>query len=631
MNRNNNNLNHAHIIRKTIQSFIKLPIFSQITVLGLIIITLFFIIGGLKEISTYKIVLNGNEVINVYEGGIFVEPGYTAYNYKNNISNNKVKISSNINFDKIGEYEVKYYINNIWKHNSVKRIVNVVKNPIDDINFSLIGDSDIVVKFGNKYLEPGYRLLSNDGVDYSDYVNIKSNVNDFKIGEYKVEYTLKINKRSKKLVRKVFVTGDRYTISYDKSPTNDKINLKLLSNINDFSYFIINDSKVYKDTANLTIKENGMYAVKMVNRSGRTDNIKFTVSNIDREAPTGTCNAYLYKENNNTIFYLDVVDSSGIKTLKYGENIYFNDTFTYDSLVDTGIVEVYDKAGNKGEISCNYFYGPYMPTESSKIVKEFYGDSLKYWVESYPTYYITHIWVSDAYNQFKTAVKEPFPSIDTAQHIMSYASKANDYNDKAMIGANGSGFVSNAFYVKIAKIFPKWKNSSISPVVMVDGEVKRNFTNIVIPKLGVYTYGLKSDGYFNYYNLSHYNDITANVLEFDKMVSDGVKYTFSFAPVLIHNGNVTSNLSTANNIRNAFGQIDKNNFIIVTNSTTNRSKGFNFAGLAKLMKKYGCIEAYNLDGGGSTNLVFKDRNTNAAKNLIYTTRQISDIIYFVEK
>ena len=49
------------------------------------------------------------------------------------------------------------------------------------------------------------------------------------------------------------------------------------------------------------------------------------------------------------------------------------------------------------------------------------------------------------------------------------------------------------------------------------------------------------------------------------------------------------------------------------------------------MKKYGCIEAYNLDGGGSTNLVFKDRNTNAAKNLIYTTRQISDIIYFVEK
>ena len=115
------------------------------------------------------------------------------------------------------------------------------------------------------------------------------------------------------------------------------------------------------------------------------------------------------------------------------------------------------------------------------------------------------------------------------------------------------------------------------------------------------------------------------------MVNDGVKYTFSFHPILMHDGKIMNNLSTSNNIRQALGQIDKNNFVIVTNSTTNRSKGFNFASLAKLMKKLDCIEAYNLDGGGSTNLIFKDRNTDSSKNLIYTSRQISDIIYFVEK
>lgn len=631
MNTNNNSINRTHILKKTIRSFIKLPVISQIIVLGLIIITLFFIVGGLKKISTYKIVLDGSDVISIYEGGTFTEPGYTAYNYKNIISTNKVKVNNNIDFDNIGEYEVKYYINNIFKHNSVKRIIRVLKNPIDDINFSLIGDSDIVVKFGKKYEEPGYKLESNDGIDYSKYVSIKSNVNDSKIGEYEVEYTLKINKRSKKLVRKVFVTGDRYTISYDKNPTNDNIDLKLFSNINDFSYFIVNDSKVYKDITNLSIKENGIYAVKMVSKSGIVDNIKFTISNIDREPPSGTCKAYLYKEDNNTIFYLNVIDSSGMEVLKYGDNTYNNDTFIYNSLVDNGIVEVYDKAGNKGEIDCSYFYAPYMPTELSKIVKEFYSDSLKYWVESYSTYYITHIWVSDAYNQFKTAVKEPFPSIDTAQHIMNYASKVSNYNDKAMIGANGSGIVSSAFYVKVAQAIPQWKNSSISPAVLVDGEVKRNFTNIVIPNIRTYTYGLKSDGYFNYYNLSHYNDITANVLEYDKMINDGVKYTFAFYPVLIHNGDISKNLSTANNIRQSLGQIDKNNFVIITNSTTDRSKGFNFVKLAKLMKKLGCIEAYNLDGGGSTNLIFKDKNTNSSKNLIYTSRQVSDIIYFVEK
>ena len=631
MNLNNNyKKSHTRILKKAIQNILSLSVVSQIVLLSLIIIIILFVIGGLKRISTYNIVLDGKETINIYEGGSFVEPGYTAYNYKGDNSTNKVKVKSNIDFDKIGEYKVEYSIKNIWKRNVVSRTINVLKNPIDDIDFSLIGESDIVVNFGKKYVEPGYKLESNDGVDYSGYVSIKSNVNDSKVGEYEVEYIFKINKRSKKLTRKVFITGDRYTISYDKNPTKGNIDLKLLSNINDFSYFDINDSKIYKDIASLTIKENGIYKVKMVSKSGRIDNIKFTINNIDREPPTGTCNAYLYKQDNKTIFYLNVTDNNGIKNLKYNEVVFYDSTFTYDSVVDNGVVDVYDDADNKAEINCNYYYTPYMPSDSSKIVKEFYGDSLKYWVESYPTYYITHIWVSDAYDQFKTAVKEPFPSISTAQGIMNYASKSNEYHDKAMIGANASGFVSNAFYVNIAEFMPAWKYSSISPAVMVDGEVKRNFTNISFPNLGVYTYGLKKDGYLNYYNLSR-NDITSNVLEFDKMVNDGVKYTFSFHPILMHDGKIMNNLSTSNNIRQALGQIDKNNFVIVTNSTTNRSKGFNFASLAKLMKKLDCIEAYNLDGGGSTNLIFKDRNTDSSKNLIYTSRQISDIIYFVEK
>ena len=41
MNTNNNSINRTHILKKTIRSFIKLPVISQIIVLGLIIITLF--------------------------------------------------------------------------------------------------------------------------------------------------------------------------------------------------------------------------------------------------------------------------------------------------------------------------------------------------------------------------------------------------------------------------------------------------------------------------------------------------------------------------------------------------------------------------------------------------------------
>ena len=199
MNLNNNyKKSHTRILKKAIQNILSLSVVSQIVLLSLIIIIILFVIGGLKRISTYNIVLDGKETINIYEGGSFVEPGYTAYNYKGDNSTNKVKVKSNIDFDKIGEYKVEYSIKNIWKRNVVSRTINVLKNPIDDIDFSLIGESDIVVNFGKKYVEPGYKLESNDGVDYSGYVSIKSNVNDSKVGEYEVEYIFKINKRSKK-------------------------------------------------------------------------------------------------------------------------------------------------------------------------------------------------------------------------------------------------------------------------------------------------------------------------------------------------------------------------------------------------------------------------------------------------
>ena len=47
------------------------------------------------------------------------------------------------------------------------------------------------------------------------------------------------------------------------------------------------------------------------------------------------------------------------------------------------------------------------------------------------------------------------------------------------------------------------------------------------------------------------------------------------------------------------------------------------------MNKLNCIEAFNLDGGGSTSLIYKDKDTNTSKALIYTSRFVPDIIYFV--
>ena len=83
------------------------------------------------------------------------------------------------------------------------------------------------------------------------------------------------------------------------------------------------------------------------------------------------------------------------------------------------------------------------------------------------------------------------------------------------------------------------------------------------------------------------------------------------------------------NIRQGLCQIDKNNFVLITNNSSNRSIGFTFYDLANYMVTLGCTTGFNLDGGGSTTLLFKDSSSNI--NVLYgNNRKVADILYFHE-
>ena len=315
-----------------------------------------------------------------------------------------------------------------------------------------------------------------------------------------------------------------------------------------------------------------------------------------------------------------VVPSNPVKNgYKFSNWIYNNKIYNFDTKVSSNMTleAVYVKKETK-------------PQYINKKIREYSSDTLRYWIEDKGTYAITHIWVKDAYNQFKTGIKEPFPQLGVSTSIMNYVSKTKNYTNKEMIGINASGIVSDNFNAAAAKAMPNWKNSSKSSVVVVDGIVKRNFTSLNIPQVSAITYGLKKNGYLDYYRLNTYNDIPKNVANFNKMINDGVKYNFAFSPVLIHNGVINKNLKHDNNIRQALGQIDKNNFIIITTTTSNRSKGLSYASLATIMKDLKCIEAFNLDGGGSASLIYKPKGSNSVKTVLNTSRAVADIAYFVE-
>jgi len=83
------------------------------------------------------------------------------------------------------------------------------------------------------------------------------------------------------------------------------------------------------------------------------------------------------------------------------------------------------------------------------------------------------------------------------------------------------------------------------------------------------------------------------------------------------------------NPRTAIGMIDKLHYIfLVSDGRTSQSAGLSLLELAEVMHEYGCTVAYNLDGGGSSTMVFNGQViNNPTDGHSFGERKVSDIIY----
>lgn len=108
---------------------------------------------------------------------------------------------------------------------------------------------------------------------------------------------------------------------------------------------------------------------------------------------------------------------------------------------------------------------------------------------------------------------------------------------------------------------------------------------------------------------------------------------FFFGPALVMDGE-TCDISEhygwdpfADNPRAAIGQLGPLTYVVVTvDGRIDESAGVTIPTLAAFMKQIGCEQAYNLDGGNSSALVF--HNTMLSIKGDYNERSVNDIIYF---
>lgn len=122
----------------------------------------------------------------------------------------------------------------------------------------------------------------------------------------------------------------------------------------------------------------------------------------------------------------------------------------------------------------------------------------------------------------------------------------------------------------------------------------------------------------------------------DTLVREGAWQVLTFGPALIKDGQVTVSSSDevgramTSNPRTAIGQISEGHYLlVVSDGRTKESAGLSLRQLAELMQSLGAQIAYNLDGGGSSTMVFQGRvvNNPTTNGRSLRERSVSDIVY----
>ena len=137
-----------------------------------------------------------------------------------------------------------------------------------------------------------------------------------------------------------------------------------------------------------------------------------------------------------------------------------------------------------------------------------------------------------------------------------------------------------------------------------------------------------TDGSFGIVNE---NDVSA-----EELLAAGAYNVLSFGPALVHDGAITVSVNDevgkamASNPRTAIGILSEGHYVfVVADGRTSESEGLSLYELATFLQSLGVKTAYNLDGGGSSSMVFMGNviNNPTSGGRKSSERSVSDIVY----
>ena len=327
----------------------------------------------------YFIYLEGDDLVVVYKDSEYIDPGYSARNDKGVDFTDKVVVSDDVNTSVVGDYKVIYTLGDT----KVVRYVSVIEKPIGATSIYLSGEMTMYLRVGDEYKEPGYTVIDSIDSNLTDKVIVKNDVDTNKEGIYRITYMVTNSTGvSTQVSRTVIVMGSNISISLDNEKiTNGSVGINVYVVDNYFDYMVApNGEKVSEKKYTYQVNENGEYKFSIYDKLGKSQEKSILVSNIDKEAPNGSCTG-LYG-NGKTSINIKAVDNTGISKYVVNGRDYSNNNITLDKDYSSVSVVIYDKAGNSKNINCS------MKEDIVKLTPKFEllsispsgGETMKYWL-----------------------------------------------------------------------------------------------------------------------------------------------------------------------------------------------------------------------------------------------------------
>ena len=219
--------------------------------------------------------------------------------------------------------------------------------------------------------------------------------------------------------------------------------------------------------------------------------------------------------------------------------------------------------------------------------------------ENDTTIYVADVWVSDP-SQLKTALAGGTYGRNVKDETSGIAGDVD-----AILAVNGDfyGARNSGYVIRNGVLYRSTSSGAEDLVIYEDG-----------------SFGIIDE-----------DEVTA-----EQLLEDGAVQVLSFGPALVADGEIAVTQSEevgkakASNPRTAIGIAEDGHYVfVVSDGRTEESEGLSLYELAEFLQELGVETAYNLDGGGSSTMVYQGEvvnNPTTSGNSV-KERSVSDIVY----